>query len=176
MKNVKYATTMAVISQDGRYRYRLGRDWDLRSKRRAVFVMLNPSTADGHVDDPTIRRCVGFAQALGCSGIEVVNLFAVRSTDPEGILAASDPVGPDNDDEIRTVFDQDDNFPVIAAWGAWGSKTALVENRIREVCKLAEGAGQQMSALKVTKDGSPGHPLYLPKSSILLPWEPRRGY
>lgn len=71
----------AVISDDGRYRYRLWRTWAPELPRMA-WIMLNPSTADAEVDDPTIRRCVGFAKREGCGGIEVVNLYAYRSTDP----------------------------------------------------------------------------------------------
>lgn len=68
----------AVLSEDGVYRYRLTREWgeNLDACKRVCFVMLNPSTADASKDDPTIRKCIGFATRLGFDALEVVNLFA----------------------------------------------------------------------------------------------------
>ncbi|MGF6870951.1 DUF1643 domain-containing protein [Paraburkholderia sp. MM5477-R1] len=89
----------AIISECGGYRYILTRAADSMCpmKTAAVFVMLNPSTADEEQDDPTIRRCRGFARLWDCNGISVANLYALRSTDPAGLWVHPDPVGPDND-------------------------------------------------------------------------------
>src|SRR5262245_19133112 len=94
-----FQTKEALISPCGLYRYWLTRTWD-NSLRRVCWVMLNPSTADAEQDDPTIRRCVGFARSWGAGGIIVVNLFAFRASDPKALLRAADPVGPDNDGHI----------------------------------------------------------------------------
>lgn len=85
----------AVISDDGLYRYLLERHWD-DTTSSCTFVMLNPSTADALVDDPTIRRCVGFAKSFGCGSLRVVNLYAYRATKPAELWTVDDPVGPAN--------------------------------------------------------------------------------
>jgi len=86
----------AVISGDGKYRYFLARRWGSTGKTVA-FIGLNPSTADATLDDPTIRRCVGFAKFWGGSALHMVNLFALRSPTPASLRVASDPIGPQND-------------------------------------------------------------------------------
>lgn len=92
-----YIVTSASISGD--YRYRLGRAW--AGGPTCTFIMLNPSTADADQDDPTIRRCVGFAKALGCGALEVVNLYAYRATNPRDLLRQDERVGPENDYWLR---------------------------------------------------------------------------
>jgi len=94
----------ATFSPDGLYRYHLWRLWGDR-EHRCVFVGLNPSTADAARDDPTIRKCAGFAKRWGFGAVDVVNVFAWRSTKPVGILRAADPVGPDNDEAIAHVLE-----------------------------------------------------------------------
>ena len=152
-------TSYAKISDDGLYRYTVGRRWaDPEGPGAAVFVMLNPSTADAEVDDPTIRRCIGFAKALGCGGLHVVNLYAFRATKPADMFAAADPVGPENDEVLRETFRSaaQEERPVIAAWGA-NAKA----DREAFVGVLAMAAGVTLTALGVTKDGAPRHLLYL---------------
>lgn len=153
---------MAVFSEDMKYRYSLVRDWGMG--RRAVFVMLNPSIADGDGDDPTVRRCMGFARDWSCTGIEVVNLYALVSTDPKGLWTADDPIGPDNDSFIRTAarYAQEKNAPLIAAWGA----NAKPE-RVRQVLTLPGMA--RVHHLGLTKARQPKHPLYLRKDTRPTP-------
>lgn len=139
------------------YRYKLERHWG--DAAPAVFVMLNPSTADAFVDDPTIRRCVAFARREGCGGLVVVNLFALRATDPKALRSHPDPVGPLNDtflSDARLL-----GSSVIAAWGAHGS----LHGRDEAVARLL--AGRAVQCLGVTKDGHPCHPLYLPGDAPL---------
>lgn len=159
----------AEFSDDGRYRYLLQRQWD-STGRRCVFVMLNPSTADGSLDDPTIRRCVGFAKREGCAQLDVVNLYALRATRPVHLWEADDPVGPENDDWIMNVtleMGYGDDTLVIAAWGTHGKP-----DRVKRVLELVE---LPMVCLGLTKDGSPRHPLYLPSAAPLVPYSPRLG-
>ena len=85
----------ALLSSCGTYRYRLWRYWHTE-REPLIFIMLNPSTADAMQDDPTIRKCIGFAKRLGFGGIEVVNLFAYRATDPRDLRANGYQVGPDD--------------------------------------------------------------------------------
>lgn len=155
----------AALSDDGLYRYSLVRHWG--TGLPAQFIMLNPSTADADVDDPTIRRCVGFARALGCAGIVVVNLYAFRATKPADLWRAEDPVGPDADHYLRGVADRArrSGAPLIAAWGS----NARVE-RVAQVLDLVTERGAVLTALGVTKDDVPRHPLYLSADSIPMEW------
>lgn len=144
------------------YRYVLQRRWS--DAAPAVFVMLNPSTADAMVDDPTIRRCLGFARRERRGGLVVVNLFALRATDPKALYAHRDPVGPANDAVLAATCAQADLL--IAAWGAHGS----LHGRDQAVARLL--AGRDVQCLGTTKDGHPCHPLYLPADAPLRPyWE-----
>lgn len=157
----------AVISEDGRYRYRLWRVVGPEA-RRCLFIMLNPSTADALLDDPTIRRCIGFARREGCGRLDVVNLYAFRSTAPSSLRSVDDPIGPDNDQHIRAALAEAEL--VVCAWGAHGQ---VVHGRRAAVVELIRKAGREPLCLGVTGDHSPSHPLYLRKTAPLLPWSPR---
>ncbi|SFI15082.1 DUF1643 domain-containing protein [Albimonas pacifica] len=147
----------AVISDCGLYRYRLWRRWG--AGPTCVFIMLNPSTADAKQDDPTIRRCIGFAKREGCGGLVVANLFAYRATSPKDMKAASDPVGPKNDEHLRWCADLATG-PVIAGWGTHGS----FMGRAAVVRRMLSG---RISHLGLTAAGEPRHPLYLKGDAIL---------
>lgn len=166
----------AVLSECGRYRYRLTRSWLLERDRLPLllpFVMLNPSTADAEKDDPTIRKCVGFARRLGFEGIAVYNLYAYRATKPVDLwLGPYDIVGPDNDRRLRNLFlwasgmaQMGKPVPVIAAWG-----THARDDRVREVLKMP-GALSRLHVLGLSKHGAPRHPLYLRSDSQLTPFQ-----
>lgn len=158
----------AVISSCGKYRYYLERQFD-SSTKRAVFVLLNPSTADATQDDPTIRRCVGFARQNGAGTLSVVNLYALRATQPRELLVADDPVGPDNDDWIAQAVRGADI--VIAAWGAYAANNiSMARHRVATVIDLL---GPNIHCLGVTKAGHPAHPLYLRRSTPLVLWRSR---
>jgi hypothetical protein len=142
----------AAFSRDRRYRYRLWRRWD-RSRPAIAFCMLNPSTADARRDDPTIRRCIGFAREWGYGGIEVVNIFALRATDPRELRSARDPVGPRNDAFMLRAAAQS---PVVIAWGVHGA----LRDRGATALRLF-GPRARLLALGRTRSGAPRHPLYL---------------
>lgn len=151
----------AQISSDGLYRYALTRYLG-SGTRPAVFIMLNPSTADATTDDPTIRRCVGFTKAWGLDRMIALNLFAFRATKIEDMKDADDPVGPECDEWLRRYLDYPIKYkaPIVCAWGVHGS----FRGRHLEVLRLIEEMGGQPMALRVTKDKHPSHPLYLPKN------------
>lgn len=165
-------TDTAVFSPCRRYRYRLERNGigvPLFDKGRTVtFVMLNPSTADETQNDPTVRRCIGFAQREGASRLIVVNLFALRSTDPSALLAdmMADPVGCDNDDAILQAMNDADL--VVAAWGAHGAVRAFQRDVAAETLSLI--CGRKLQCLGTTKAGAPRHPLYVAADTPLAPW------
>jgi hypothetical protein len=155
-------TGSAVISPCGKYRYHLGREL-AAGGRVATFIMLNPSTADHLVDDPTIRKCVGFCQRWGCGELRVVNLFAVRATDPADMRKAADPVGPENREWICRASAT--GSLVVCAWGMHGTymdQDLTVLGWIADLC--------EPMALGVTKDGNPRHPLYVPYAAELAPF------
>lgn len=158
----------AAISSCGIYRYTLDRVWDT-SLPVAVFVMLNPSTADASTNDRTISKCIKFAKREGYGGITVINLFSLRSTDPEALRSHPDPVGPDNTAWIGAVLDRDPAV-VIAAWGAH----PFAEERAAEVTALVAAHGLRMKCLGVTKAGHPKHPLYLAATTPLINYRPRK--
>ena len=146
----------AVFSPDRRYRYLLDRVWDDNfSARQLTYIMLNPSTADENVNDPTVERCERRARALGFGSIEVVNLFAFRATDPGQMKAAEDPIGPENDYHIRDSVGRADM--VIAAWGMHGA----YRNRDEDVSLLVKDIEKPLYHLGLTKSNDPKHPLYV---------------
>jgi len=160
----------ANLSECGTYRWGLWRSFDHGSGPWAVFVMLNPSTADATKNDPTIRRCIGFAREQRCTGLYVVNLFAYRATKPAELKAAHkrgvDIVGEENDERIRSALRLCQGGPVICAWGTKGT----LLGRDKEVLKLLrEHSWVRPRALRMTKSGHPEHPLYLPKGLPPVP-------
>ena len=142
----------AVFSPCGRYRYKLWRVWDpARPLGCVMFLMLNPSTATDTEDDPTIRRCIGYACSWGYGGLYVGNLFAYRATDPADLRRAAHPVGPDNDRALREMVAQ--SALVVAAWSNHGTRYG---RRVREVLNLVE---QPLYCLRQLRSGQPAHPL-----------------
>ena len=154
----------AVISDDQQYRYLLSRRWG--GGQKLLWIMLNPSTADGLVDDPTIRRCMGFAQREKFGGIEVVNLFALRCTQPEELLTHREPRGPENVHYVREALGRVGSLKIaICAWGSFWSKGRRIP-----VEELAQDAGVDLVCLGLTKNGSPRHPLYLAADTRFEPF------
>ena len=150
----------ATISDCGNFRYRLERRWGGGSD--CVFVMLNPSTADASEDDPTVRRCIGFARREGCGSLTVVNLFSLRSTDPAALLTHGIKNGPESNRHIREAVEAA-RGPVICAWGAHKATVG----RDSTVLDLIRSAGHTPLCLGRTKAGAPRHPLYLRSNAPL---------
>lgn len=126
------------------------------TERRCLFVMLNPSTATDTVDDPTIKRCSRFAASWGFDRLMVVNLFSLRSTDPT--LLACDLAAEGDPENLTTILQvARDAHRIVCAWGVYGA----LRGRAAHVVAELRRDGHQLHALKLTKDGQPGHPLYL---------------
>jgi hypothetical protein len=149
----------ATISQCGTYRYTLSRHFE-GGEGSCVFVMLNPSTADSAVDDPTLRRCMGFAIGWGFRRLVVVNLYAFRATKPADLWRAEDPVGPENDNWIRHELADSQTRRVVLAWGAHGKKNGRGQ-RVEDLIRVERRSGTYAGTLGRTKAGEPKHPLYL---------------
>lgn len=152
-----------VFSPCRTYRYTLWRGWGgmFEEPNFVMFIGLNPSTADETNDDPTIRRCIGYAKAWGFDGYLMTNLFAYRSTDPRVMKAHPEPIGPDNDKWLVDCAAK--AGIVVAAWGTHGAHLGRGEY----VRRLIPG----LHYLRLTKDGFPAHPLYLPADLKPVKWE-----
>jgi hypothetical protein len=157
----------AIISSCGLYRYELRRAWDDRLPPY-VAGMLNPSTADDEIDDPTIIRNLRRAAALGCGSLIVWNLGAGRATLPRIWKAMADPIGPENDNYIRCILIEcrDRDGIAMVGWGASGSFL----RRDKDVMAIAAEVGIKFRCLGTTKAGHPRHPLYVANREPLIPW------
>lgn len=163
------APSVAVYSDCERYRYVLTRVWQA-DLPRALFVMLNPSTATEVQNDPTVERCERRARALGFGAFRVTNIFAFRATDPREMRAQPDPVGPQNDAAILESLSWAGGAQdrIICAWGTHGAhlgRGAAVEHLLRN-------AGRDLFHLGLTNAGAPRHPLYIGYDCPLQLWQP----
>ena len=145
----------ALFDASGAYRYKLTRSWPDSGRGVVCFILLNPSRADAERDDPTIRRCIGFARVWGFAALEVVNLFAYRTQSPSELRKVYDPIGPDNDGVLRDSASSADC--VVAGWGMHGA----YRDRSRHVRALLS----ETHCLGYTASGEPRHPLYLPSNA-----------
>jgi len=172
----------AVFSACGRFRYRL--DIPLNTQQslfaselkggRCTFLMLNPSTADQNVNDPTVRRVVQYARDWGFSDVTVINLFAYRSTDPDKLLelGLANSVGPKNDRYIQDVVAKSNR--VVVAWGRTFQQEEVFRARVRAVLRLVGEGAAPVLTLGLNDDGSPKHPLYVEKSVLPRPFDASR--
>ncbi|MGK7888993.1 MAG: DUF1643 domain-containing protein, partial [Leptolyngbyaceae cyanobacterium] len=164
----------AIFSPCHGYRYGLWRRWDV-DQPLVLFIGLNPSTADAVTNDPTIRRCIGFAQSWGYGGMIVTNLFSYRATRPQELRQAPDPIGPETDEWIVR-WCQDVMNPTLTPTSTgtkdrvdgrvlaiWGNAGAWWE-RDRAISQLFRPIVPHLSCFGITKRGQPTHPLYLPKT------------
>jgi hypothetical protein len=158
---VRLALSDDVISwakfggKDGEYRYALRRVWD-DSLGSVMFVMMNPSTADPFVDDPSVAKCQRYARAWGYGTLWVGNTFAYRATNQKRLMQVADPVGPRNDEWLLKMAAQAGLIVL-----AFGKPHNNLRQRGRNVAELLIRAGHPLHMLKLCKDGTPSHPLYL---------------
>ncbi len=159
LSNMDEIKRSAVISDCRKYRYALSRVWD-ENKKSVMFIMLNPSTADAEKDDPTIRRCIGFAQEWGYGGLHVVNLFAFRATDPRELLSSYSIEGSENQKWIKEISSLSDL--IVCAWGNSPIVNKL-QKKFGQSWKPLLCIEKPLHYLQLSNDGTPKHPLYLPK-------------
>jgi hypothetical protein len=144
----------ATLSNCEKYRYKLWRIWD-ESKPSVMFMMCNPSTADAQIDDPTIRRCIGFAESWGFGGLYVGNLFAFRSKNPKDLLNTAHPVGEYNAQHIYQMLEK--CSMIVTAWG----NAKIVYKIVKKNPNYKPLNGIKAYYIDLSKDGTPKHPLYL---------------
>lgn len=159
---MSYLSSTAII--EGEYRYLLTRCFRDDNDKCLAFIMLNPSTADEKVNDRTISKCISFSKSFGYDGIVVVNLYALRSTDPKNLLTHKDPVGPSNEEYLKYIADNYDM--AICAWG-----NNAKEDRVKQFINIFKNSKCQLMCLGINKNGSPKHPLYVRSNSKLIKWE-----
>jgi hypothetical protein len=155
----------AHISECGRYRYYLSRIWG--PEPPVCWIMLNPSTADADQDDPTIRRCMGFARSWGAGGIIVVNLFAFRATNPAELERHYNLRGWPQEMNDRLILEQSKSLRLIAAWGCHGA----LHGRDVHLCLTLDYAYRRAECLGLTRDGHPRHPLYVRAAAQPIPFD-----
>lgn len=167
----------AVISDCGQFRYRLMRRW--APGNLVLFIMLNPSTADADVDDPTIRRCMRFAHAWGYGGLWVGNLFPYRSTDPRGLFREANSQASWAENMMHLAAMDHDCELVVCAWGNGSTAERVKGSRLFGwQYKPLEVVTKPLHYLALAKDGTPKHPLYL-KGDLkpqLIEVPPRRAW
>lgn len=160
----QHGTRSASLDRRRIYRYELWRQWSDDPRRFVNFVCLNPSTADENADDPTVRKCVKFAQRWGYDALCITNLFAFRVTDFRVAMKAKDPIGFGNDRHILSVA-QDASL-VICAWsrhGAFMGRGSIVRRML---------ARFDPHYLRLTRE-QPWHSLYLPDNTQPSRWYSR---
>ena len=161
MSNRNPARAAATLSDCGRYRYLLERQWG--NDTACVFIGLNPSTATAETDDATVRKCVALAKAWGFSGMTMANLFAVRCRYPQVLSTHQDPVGPANDRFLLPAIEQ--AHTVVAMWGNHGLKSyGQSTRRDQHILTFRD----DWQCVGITKQGAPRHPLYVGKNSVLV--------
>ena len=158
-----FVTATAVMSKDLRYRYSLSRIWNNKLPL-AMIVMLNPSTADDQIDDPTIMSCMRLTRTASFGGFVVGNLFAYRATDPDDLASVDDPVGPENNQQLERMARGCE--VAICAWGA--HKAA--DRRWSTVTAILRKYHAQLLCWDRVKSGAPMHPLYIAAATPLEPW------
>ena len=145
------------------YRYLLGCTWD-KSLETVTFILLNPSVADNEICDPTLNRCVNFSKSWGYGGMKIVNIFALISTNPQGLSNHPNPVGEENNDYILKAIN-DSNRVILG----WGEKYGSINNRDQMVKTLL--VDYKLDCIKKTKNGKhPRHPLYLKGDLLPIPF------
>jgi hypothetical protein len=152
----------AVFSACEQYRYQLSEIWNPAGPL-VLWVLMNPSVACSAHSDPTLRKTGEFSRAWGYGGQLVCNVHAYRATDKGRLLEVSDPVGPDNDRHILDMATQAKT--VVLAYGQ--PPKALRKRAFQLESLLAQHTG--LCHLRLAKDGTPMHPLYLPATLHPVP-------
>jgi hypothetical protein len=147
----------AILDKTKKYRYILERRWGSDATNVVNFILLNPSTADATLDDPTVRACIKFAQQWKFDGLFITNLFAFRATDPVEMRSCKNPHGNENDRYLKSIAEK--SRMVVVAWGNHGTHCG----RDMEVLKILKDI-KKLFCLGTTISGSPRHPLYIKRT------------
>jgi len=163
-------TGSADFSECMRYRQALYRSWVQPGElqRYALFIGMNPSTADGDVDDPTVRREIEFAKRLGMNALIKCNVMDYRATKPKDLRAPG--VKPCSEANLVAIICHAAKAEKIVC--AWGSIPKPLQRHVEDVAGILRASGKELWSFGTTKDGSPRHPLYLRKDTELATFLP----
>lgn len=148
------------------YRVMLSRVWDQTNRTRLLAAMMNPSTAGHEWDDPTVAKIGRLARRLGYGGLLVGNACAYRATDKMRLLEVDDPVGPENHEWLRFMARRADLILI-----GHGILPKGLQHHARKMCDVLAQSGKPLHVLRLSKDGTPAHPLYLPDALDPVVWE-----
>ncbi|MCW1927365.1 DUF1643 domain-containing protein [Bhargavaea beijingensis] len=154
-------TTQAIFDPSEKHRYRLSVSWE-ENLPSCLYIMLNPSTADAIKPDPTLRKCVGFAERNGFGSLEVLNLYSYRATKPADLWKSGELRHPDNDIHLKEAISGADK--IIVSWGIHGRRN----RRYQDILEYIQEAGKVPYCLGKTKCGMPRHPLMLAYATQLI--------
>lgn len=160
----------AVLSECGKYRFRLEREVGMEGPTFAYFGV-NPSTADAMIDDATVRKWTGFTKVYGGRRFIVGNVFAYRATDVRELRSVADHRTADNAAHIQQIAADADIL--VPCWGAISKVTGDLHHHFVALRDLLRGTGKPVMAFGLTADGSPKHPLMLGYSTQLIDWAAR---
>ncbi len=149
----------AVISDCGRYRYRLDRCFGMLVGPVYAFFGVNPSTADADVDDATVRKWTGFVRRWGGSRFIVGNVFGYRATDVRELARCADPVGRDNLAYLTMICAEADIL--VPCWGNETKVPRQLRHHFRITMDALDGLGKPVMCFGLSKAGDPLHPLML---------------
>lgn len=161
----------ATLSPCGRYRPLLTRTWANGAPvRAALWIGMNPSVADAHVNDPTVTREVGFTQRWGFNSYVKCNVSDYRAADPYDLVAVVRSGRPAQSPEnLSTILREAKTAHRIIV--CFGALHPILRPLGRTVVEALRDAGHALHCVGRTKDGSPRHPLYLPNVATLVPYE-----
>lgn len=156
----------AILSSCEKYRYRLERDIGLLDELVIAYFGVNPSTADALVDDNTVKRWIGFSQLFGASRFIVGNAFGYRSKDVSVLATVNDPVGPDNDQHLKTIIQDADIL--VPCWGSRHKIPRRLHQRLDDTLRMIQASGKSVMTFGLTASGDPRHPQFLPYKTQLV--------
>jgi hypothetical protein len=156
-----------VMSACELYRYELGHRW-AEGGSLDVFAACNPSKATKDETDHTATKTIGFSKHWGSSGRILINACALRSTDPDELLRAVDPVGPENDNAITRVLARPDIARVVVCWG--DALPRELRKHAAQLLWLITGAGKLPLHFGFTSSGEPRHPARIAYDTPLQAW------
>ena len=149
------------------YRYRLTLTWD-NARPAMMALMMNPSAAGHEGSDRTVNRAIGFAQRWGYGVLHVANSAAYRATFQETLDTVDDPIGPGNPAALRAMAAR--SAFILAAYGS--PKARKLHGVGLAMARILAGLGHRLHVLRLSKDGSPGHPLYIAADTVPIVWTP----
>lgn len=158
----------AVISDCGKYRYRLDREIQPSGIVIAYFGV-NGSKATADIEDQTTRKWAGFTRLNNGRKYISGNPYGWRATDVKELASSPDPVGPENAKYLAEMIEEADLL--VPCWGNASKVPLRIRHHIFNLARDLVDSGKPIKVFGLTNWGSPMHPLFLPYSTPLVAWE-----